>query len=251
MQPGECVALQGRSGSGKSTLLQCLYGNYRASAGSIRVGGDGGRPGARRRASCCALRRDTIGYVSQFLRVIPRVPALDVVAEPLLDDGAVRRGAPRSGAPARPSSCCCGCASRARCGALPPATFSGGEQQRVNIARGLIRKRPVLLLDEPTASLDAENRATVVELIDEARARGAAIVGIFHDREVRDAVATRVLDMEARPRMSARAGSAATPGSSPAARCCTARSACATGASPRSTPDAAQSAGRSTSTATT
>jgi alpha-D-ribose 1-methylphosphonate 5-triphosphate synthase subunit PhnL len=79
---------------------------------------------------------------------------------------------------------------------LPPATFSGGEQQRVNIAHGLIAKQPVLLLDEPTASLDADNRRVVVQLIDEARARGAAIVGIFHDDEVRAAVATRCLDVE-------------------------------------------------------
>ena len=79
---------------------------------------------------------------------------------------------------------------------LPPATFSGGEQQRVNIAHGLIANHPVLLLDEPTASLDADNRRIVVELIHEARARGAAVVGIFHDDEVRDAVASRCLDVE-------------------------------------------------------
>jgi alpha-D-ribose 1-methylphosphonate 5-triphosphate synthase subunit PhnL len=79
---------------------------------------------------------------------------------------------------------------------LPPATFSGGEQQRVNIARGFIRRRPVLLLDEPTAALDAENRLTVVAMINEARAAGCAVVGIFHDARVRESVATRVLDME-------------------------------------------------------
>jgi alpha-D-ribose 1-methylphosphonate 5-triphosphate synthase subunit PhnL len=80
---------------------------------------------------------------------------------------------------------------------VAPATFSGGEQQRINVARGLIPKRPVLLLDEPTASLDADNRATVTVMINEARAAGAAIIGIFHDRQVREAVATRVLDLEA------------------------------------------------------
>jgi alpha-D-ribose 1-methylphosphonate 5-triphosphate synthase subunit PhnL len=80
----------------------------------------------------------------------------------------------------------------ARLWALPPATFSGGEQQRVNIARSLIVDYPILLLDEPTASLDAANRDGVVELICQRRDAGAAIVGIFHDSDVRDAVATRV-----------------------------------------------------------
>jgi alpha-D-ribose 1-methylphosphonate 5-triphosphate synthase subunit PhnL len=79
---------------------------------------------------------------------------------------------------------------------LPPATFSGGEQQRVNIAHGLIANHAVLLLDEPTASLDADNRRVVVELIHEARARGTAIVGIFHDDEVRQAVSSHSLDVE-------------------------------------------------------
>lgn len=194
VRPGECVALQGRSGSGKSTLLKCLYGNYRASAGSIRIGPLEVTAASAR--ELLELRRTTVGYVSQFLRVIPRVPALAVVAEPLLETGPYDADA----------------AARARLEAeqlllrlripmrlwsVAPATFSGGEQQRINIARGLIRRQPVLLLDEPTASLDPENRTTVIAMINEARAAGAAIVGIFHDRQARDAVATRVLDLEA------------------------------------------------------
>jgi alpha-D-ribose 1-methylphosphonate 5-triphosphate synthase subunit PhnL len=195
---GECVALQGRSGSGKSTLLKCLYANYRASAGSIRIGALELTTASPR--ELLRVRRETVGYVSQFLRVIPRVPALAVVAEPLLE---VSREDGSDDAPAA-------AAARheaeqlllrlripMRLWSVAPATFSGGEQQRINIARGLIRKRPVLLLDEPTASLDAENRFTVTTMINEAREQGAAIVGIFHDRAVRDAVATRVLDMEA------------------------------------------------------
>ena len=75
---------------------------------------------------------------------------------------------------------------------LPPATFSGGEQQRVNLARGFIGDHPVLLLDEPTASLDAENRAVVVAMINEAKARGTAIIAICHDTDVRDAIADRL-----------------------------------------------------------
>jgi len=78
---------------------------------------------------------------------------------------------------------------------LPPGTFSGGEQQRVNIARGLIVSRPLLLLDEPTASLDADNRVVVAELLEEARAAGSAVLGIFHDEDMRDRVATRLFPM--------------------------------------------------------
>ena len=190
---GECVALEGRSGSGKSTLLKCLYANYRASAGTILVGGVEVTSAAPRQL--LQLRRETMSYVSQFLRVIPRVPALAVVAEPLLENGLHDE---RATAQARHEAEQLLLRLRIpmRLWSVAPATFSGGEQQRVNIARGLIRRRPVLLLDEPTASLDSENRATVVAMIKEARAQGAAIVGIFHDREVRDAVATRVLDME-------------------------------------------------------
>ncbi len=194
VQPGECVALQGRSGSGKSTLLKCLYANYRASAGSIRIGGTEVTSASPR--ELLRLRREAVGYVSQFLRVIPRVPALAVVAEPLLDDGPYDETAAER-ARQEAEQLLLRLRIPLRLWSVAPATFSGGEQQRINIARGLIRKRPVLLLDEPTASLDTENRSTVVAMINEARAQGAAIVGIFHDREVRDAVATRVLDMEA------------------------------------------------------
>jgi alpha-D-ribose 1-methylphosphonate 5-triphosphate synthase subunit PhnL len=192
--PGECVALHGRSGSGKSTLLKCLYANYAASGGSIRIGGVELTSASPR--ELLRMRRETVGYVSQFLRVIPRVPALAVVAEPLLEDGPYDAGAAERARHAA-EQLLLRLRIPMRLWSVPPATFSGGEQQRVNIARGLIRARPVLLLDEPTASLDAESRFTVISLITEARACGAAIVGIFHDRGVREAVATRVLEMEA------------------------------------------------------
>lgn len=187
---GDCLVLAGPSGTGKSTLLRCLYGNYLATEGSIRVrAGDDwvelvGAPEQR----ILALRRDVIGYVSQFLRVIPRVSALDVVAEPLrmagIDAGEARE---RAAAMLRRLNV------PQRLWGLAPATFSGGEQQRVNIARGFIARHPILLLDEPTASLDPDNRAVVVALIREARAAGRCLLGIFHDEEVREAVASRVL----------------------------------------------------------
>ncbi|MFG1401301.1 phosphonate C-P lyase system protein PhnL [Xanthobacter sediminis] len=189
---GECVALGGPSGAGKSSILKMVYGNYRTDAGRILVD-DGGtvvdvaRADARR---LIRLRRERISYVSQFLRVIPRVPALDVVAEPLLAEGVEREEAR-----ARAGRLLARLNLPERLWRLPPATFSGGEQQRVNVARGFIGAQPLLLLDEPTASLDAANRAVVVELIAEKKAAGCALLGIFHDADTRAAVADRVVDV--------------------------------------------------------
>jgi alpha-D-ribose 1-methylphosphonate 5-triphosphate synthase subunit PhnL len=190
--PGECVALHGRSGAGKSTLLRTLYGNYRAGAGQIWVRHGAGRldlaqAGPRR---IIELRRSTIGYVSQFLRVIPRVAALDIVAEPMR-----ARGMTAAAASERAAALLTRLNVPERLWHLAPATFSGGEQQRINIARGFAVEYPILLLDEPTASLDGDNRAAVIGLIDEVLARGSAIVGIFHDGEVRERVAGRLYDM--------------------------------------------------------
>ncbi|MGR3793558.1 phosphonate C-P lyase system protein PhnL [Vannielia sp. SX4] len=186
--PGECVALTGESGAGKSTLMRMIWGNYLAASGSIMVGTtDVARAEPR---EVLALRRETLGYVSQFLRVVPRVPTREVVAEPLLALG-------------RSSEEALGRAEellerlnipRTLWG-LSPTTFSGGEQQRVNIARGFAHPFPALLLDEPTASLDATNREVVLALIEEAKARGAAIVGIFHDEEARGRVCDRMVDV--------------------------------------------------------
>ena len=189
---GECVALWGPSGAGKSTLMRCLYGNYGAGAGRIILrhrGQDLDLVTADPRAVIEA-RRETLGYVSQFLRVIPRVATRDIVAEPL-----IARGVAREDALARATALLRTLNLPDRLHALPPATFSGGEQQRVNLARGFAPGYPVLLLDEPTASLDAANRAIVISLINQAKAQGAAIIGIFHDAEVREAVADRLFDV--------------------------------------------------------
>ena len=188
--PGECVALTGASGAGKSTLLRMIYGNYLVQAGSIVIGGMDVAKAAPR--DIIALRRETLGYVSQFLRVVPRVPTLEVVAEPLLTLGV----APEV-ARARATALLQRLAIPERLWSLSPTTFSGGEQQRVNIARGFAHDYPALLLDEPTASLDAANRDTVLGLIEEAKARGAAIVGIFHDTAARARVADREVDVGA------------------------------------------------------
>jgi alpha-D-ribose 1-methylphosphonate 5-triphosphate synthase subunit PhnL len=193
VSPGECLALTGHSGSGKSSLLRCLYGNYAASSGDVRIRHQDQWVNLSHALprEVLDVRRRTLGYVSQFLRVIPRVSTLDIVAEPLR-----RLGTAADEARGQAAEWLARLNLHERLWHLPPATFSGGEQQRVNIAHGLIAGHPVLLLDEPTASLDADNRRVVVELIHAARARGAAVVGIFHDDEVREAVASRCLDVE-------------------------------------------------------
>ena len=192
VEPGECVVLSGPSGAGKSSILKMIFGNYRC---------DGGRIGIRHRGNLVDLasaeprqvlsvRRDTIGYVSQFLRAVPRVPTIDVVAEPLVVTGTARTEAREwAGKLLRRLNI------PERLWALPPSTFSGGEQQRVNIARGFISDLPILLLDEPTASLDAANRAVVVELIDEKKRNGVAMVAIVHDDEIRHLIADRIVDV--------------------------------------------------------
>ncbi len=189
VRAGECVALTGPSGAGKSTLIRSLYGNYRPDMGEILIRHDGRLVdiGGGDPRLILDVRARGIGYVSQFLRVVPRVPALDVVAEV-----AIARGVPVAAARQMAAALLTRLNIQARLHALPPATFSGGEQQRVNLARGFIGAHPILLLDEPTAALDPLNRGVVVGMINDAKARGVALVGIFHDTEVRDAVADRL-----------------------------------------------------------
>ncbi len=191
---GECVVLHGHSGSGKSTLLRSLYANYLPDEGHIHIkhGDEWVDLVTAPARKVLEVRKGTIGWVSQFLRVIPRISALDVVMQPLLD-----LGVPQDECRAKAASLLTRLNVPERLWHLAPSTFSGGEQQRVNIARGFIVDYPILLLDEPTASLDTQNSAAVVELIDEAKARGAAIVGIFHDEAVRNRVADRLHPMGA------------------------------------------------------
>ena len=192
LRAGECVVLAGPSGVGKSTLLRSLYGNYRAESGRILIRHHGELVDLATAdpRTILAVRHDTLGYVSQFLRVVPRVPALDVVAEILIGRGATQDAARRAA-----TELLLRLNIPRRLHALPPATFSGGEQQRVNLARGFIGGHPVLLLDEPTASLDAGNRAVVVAMINEAKNRGIAIIAICHDTDVRDAIADRLFPL--------------------------------------------------------
>jgi alpha-D-ribose 1-methylphosphonate 5-triphosphate synthase subunit PhnL len=189
---GECVALAGPSGTGKSTLLRCLYANYGPTSGTVWVRHrdslvDLSNASAR---EVLEIRIHTIGWVSQFLRVIPRVPAIDIVAEPVAAQGhSLADGRERAVELLRRLNV------PERLWMLAPSTFSGGEQQRVNVARGLAAGHPILLVDEPTASLDPDNRDVVIALLAEACAAGAAVVGIFHDATVRDRIATRTFNL--------------------------------------------------------
>ncbi|QPF86468.1 phosphonate C-P lyase system protein PhnL [Bradyrhizobium genosp. L] len=192
VEPGECVVLSGPSGAGKSSILKMIFGNYRCDSGRIGIRHHGtvidlaiAEP-----RQVLSVRRSTIGYVSQFLRAVPRVATIDVVAEPLIANGVAREEArARAGQLLRRLNI------PERLWSLPPSTFSGGEQQRVNIARGFISDLPILLLDEPTASLDAANRAVVVELIAEKKTKGVAVVAIVHDDEIRHLIADRIVDV--------------------------------------------------------
>jgi alpha-D-ribose 1-methylphosphonate 5-triphosphate synthase subunit PhnL len=192
VESGECVVLSGPSGAGKSSILKMIFGNYRCEAGRIGIRHQGTviNLATAEPRQVLSVRRSTIGYVSQFLRAVPRVPTLDVVAEPLIANGMARSGArEKAGTLLRRLNI------PERLWALPPSTFSGGEQQRVNIARGFISDLPILLLDEPTASLDAANGTVVVELIDQKKRQGVAMVAIVHDNEIRHLIADRIVDV--------------------------------------------------------
>jgi alpha-D-ribose 1-methylphosphonate 5-triphosphate synthase subunit PhnL len=189
---GECVVLSGPSGAGKSSILKMIFGNYRCDGGRIGIRHDGAVIDLAKAEprDVLSVRRATIGYVSQFLRAVPRVATVDVVAEP-----SIATGTSREEARARAGQLLRRLNIPERLWTLPPSTFSGGEQQRVNIARGFISDHPILLLDEPTASLDAVNREVVVGLVAEKKGAGVAMVAIVHDDEVRRLIADRVVDV--------------------------------------------------------
>ena len=192
---GGFLGLSGPSGAGKSTVLKCLYRTYLASSGAIRYNSDAYGwvdLATLPDRAVMEIRDREMGYVSQFLKVIPRVSALDVVMEPILARNGVSRAAARKRA--------VGLLERLR---IPshlfdayPATFSGGEQQRVNIARAVSWKPRLLLLDEPTASLDKDSVGVVLEILKELRGEGTTMIGIFHDTTLLESVTDSVYHLK-------------------------------------------------------
>ena len=193
VKAGECLVLTGASGTGKSTLLRAIYANYLVQSGTINIRHENKWVDLASASphEVLDIRKKTLGYVSQFLRVIPRISTIDLVCEPLIVQGKLIKPAK-----AQAKKLLNKLSIPESLWDLPPATFSGGEQQRVNIARTLIQDYPVLLLDEPTASLDEKNRDAVIELINDARNQGTAVVGIFHDKYVRESVGTKMFNVE-------------------------------------------------------
>jgi len=193
VKAGECLVLTGASGTGKSTLLRAIYANYLVQSGTINIRHENKWVDLASASphEVLNIRKKTLGYVSQFLRVIPRISTIELVCEPLIVQGKLIKPAKT-----RAKKLLNKLSIPESLWDLPPATFSGGEQQRVNIARTLIQDYPILLLDEPTASLDEKNRDAVIELINDARNQGTAVVGIFHDKYVRESVGTKMFNVE-------------------------------------------------------
>ena len=194
LKKGECIVLSGPSGAGKSSVLKLLFGNYKLTSGEIKIYHKNKIIELLKTEPLQILdiRKYTMGYVSQFLDVIPRISAVEAVAEPLLNLGEKKETAvEKAAAMLRKLNL------PEKLFSLPPSTFSGGEKQRVNIARGFIFDYPVMILDEPTASLDKKNVETVCGLIREKLKKGTGIIGIFHDEELKKKLSTKMVNLNA------------------------------------------------------
>ena len=196
VESGNALGLSGPSGTGKSSVLKCIYRTYLASSGTIiyesRASGRVDLT-ALPENEILKLRRTEMGYVTQFLSVLPRVPALDVVAEPL-----VVAGVPRPEARENARRLLQRLRIDSRLHDAFPCTFSGGEKQRVNLARAVIRPPRLLLLDEPTAALDPEAMQVVLDLLSEMKSRGTTLIAVFHDRSITDRLMDDIYTMPAK-----------------------------------------------------
>src|SRR6056297_2843945 len=190
---GEFLAIVGESGSGKSSLLKCIYRTYQPTSGHVvfhDADGDVDLAACPER-DIIGLRGDAIGYTSQFLDEIPRVPAVDVVARPLRE-----QGVPTETARERARDLLSRLNLPEELWNAYPATFSGGERQRVNLAQALAPQPDLLLLDEPTSALDPETRQAAIDLLRAYLDADTTVVGVFHNTAVIEAVADRVVVLD-------------------------------------------------------
>ncbi len=190
LNAGQFLLLKGRNGAGKSTLLRTLYRSYLAGSGQILFHSSHGVIDLARAADVdvTLLRQTEIGFVTQFLTARPRVSAEALVAEPLR-----RAGRPFAEAIEEARHWLETFGVKPDLWAAYPTTFSGGEQQKVNLARALILPQRLLLLDEPTASLDVNARAALVKRLADLKSGGTAMIGVFHHPgDVADLIDTEI-----------------------------------------------------------
>lgn len=194
VKQGEFLSLFGPSGAGKSSILKTLFRTYTTSSGEVLFHRDNGSViniSNATESEILNLRHAEIGYVSQFLQILPRVSAVDVVSEQL-----IFKGECESSSRVKAKEMLDYLSIREELFDLSPLTFSGGEQQRVNIAKGIIAPKSLLLLDEPTASLDKINTMKVVRKLKEIKKLGVSMVGIFHDLEAMEMISDKIYKLE-------------------------------------------------------
>ena len=194
LKRGEFLSLYGPSGLGKSSVLKALYRTYTSTSGEIlfyKKDGTSLDIASASESQILNLRKNSIGYVSQFLQVLPRISAVDIVAQPLIEKGENEQSAQQ-----KAKEMLSFLNIKEELFDVSPLTFSGGEQQRVNIAKGIIAPKSLLLLDEPTASLDKTNTNKVIDKLIEIKQQGVSMIGIFHDLDCMRRISDKVFDMK-------------------------------------------------------
>lgn len=196
LDAGEFIGIVGKSGSGKSTILKSIYRSYLPDTGNVLY--NSARFGQVDLATIperqmLYLRKYEIGYVSQFLNVMPRTTCRQLVINALLEMGETEEVALKEAEKALIHF-----EMDPKLWDSYPNTFSGGEKLRLNIAMATVKNPRLLLLDEPTASLDQQSKVKVREIIEKLKNRGTTLVGIFHDIEFMEGLCDKVYDMQSR-----------------------------------------------------
>ncbi|WP_130861132.1 phosphonate C-P lyase system protein PhnL [Bacilliculturomica massiliensis] len=193
LQKGGFIGIVGTSGAGKSTVLRCIYRTYLATGGRVVYDSLAYGPldlVAAAERQIIYLRRAEIGYVSQFLSTLPRTTAFQYVTDAALD-----AGFPQDEAEERAAEMLRYFRLREDLWALYPVTFSGGEKLRLNLAQAMVKAPRLLLLDEPTASLDPDTKLLVRDLLIRLKAQGTSMLGIFHDLAFMDGLCDQVFNL--------------------------------------------------------